>query len=226
MNFSKFDMPAFYSSSMLPKVTVNCAMSVDGKIASRMRKQVRLSDETDMARVHRLRNDCDAILVGIGTVLADDPSLLVKEKYVDEISQPIRVIIDPNCKIPTDAQVLDGRARTIIASTEGCKCELPNAEILICGKEYIDLRILLERLGEMGVENVMVEGGGETIWGFVRAKLVNTFTVFISNRLIGGRDAPTPMDGEGFGSEEEFAMLALNKTTVTESGIILEFGVG
>ena len=210
---------------MLPKVIVNCAMSVDGKIASRMRKQVRLSDETDMARVHRLRNDCDAILVGIGTVLADDPSLLVKEKYVDEISQPIRVILDPNCRIPTDAQVLDGMTRTIIVSTEGCKCELPDTEIMTCGKENIDLKLLLERLGEMGVEKVMVEGGGETIWGFVRAKLVDTFMVFISNRLIGGRDAPTPMDGEGFGSEEDFATLALSKTTVTEGGIILEFRI-
>ena len=65
-----------------PVIIVNCAMSADGKIAGMERRQVKISDTTDFARVHRLRNDCGAIIVGVGTVVADDPSLLVKEKYV------------------------------------------------------------------------------------------------------------------------------------------------
>ncbi len=222
----KLDMPASQYRSMLPRVIVNCAMSADGKIASRVRRQVKLSDDTDMARVHKLRNQCGAILVGIGTVMADDPSLLVKENYVEgEVNQPIRVVIDPKCRIQPGRQVLDGSVRTIITVREGFEKQLDNVEVLACGKDEVDLKKLLEHLSGIGVEELLVEGGGETIWSFVKAGLVDTFNVFISNRLIGGRDAPTPVDGDGFGSEEEFASLTLKTTTVTDIGIILEFRV-
>ena len=79
---------------MPPFVTVNCAMSADGKIALPTRRQTRISSEEDIARVHRLRNASDAILVGIGTVLSDDPSLLVKEKYVRRPRRPLRIVLD------------------------------------------------------------------------------------------------------------------------------------
>jgi 2,5-diamino-6-(ribosylamino)-4(3H)-pyrimidinone 5'-phosphate reductase len=212
---------------MRPRVIVNCAMSADGKIASRARKQTRLSDEKDMARVHRLRNECDAILIGIGTVMADDPSLLVKKKYIEgKVRQPVRIVLDSRCRIPKSAKVLAGSAKTILAVTENHAKKVGNAEVLACGKgKRVDLNILLDKLAKRGVKKVLVEGGGETIWSFVKAGLVDTFIVFIGSRLIGGRSAPTPMDGEGFASEEEFAMLALKKTTITEGGILLEFRV-
>ena len=206
-----------------PKVIVNCAMSLDGKIASRIRKQVRLSDETDMARVHRLRNDCDAILVGIGTVLADDPSLLVKEKYVEDIEQPIRVIMDPHCRTPENSKVLDGGSSTLVIVTDGHARELPSAEVITCGKEEIDLQRLMGILGDLNVNTLLVEGGGETIWQFVKVGLVDKFIVFISWRIIGGKDAPTPVDGVGFAGEEEFVNMELNRSTLTKEGIILEF---
>jgi 2,5-diamino-6-(ribosylamino)-4(3H)-pyrimidinone 5'-phosphate reductase len=201
-------------------------MSADGKIASRLRKQVKLSDEEDMARVHKLRNECDAILVGVGTVMADDPSLLVKAKYIEgEAKQPIRVILDPKCRLFENREVLDGSARTIIVVRQGFEKDVPNAETYACGTDQVDLKALLDYLGEIGVKKLLVEGGGETIWHFVRVGVVNRFIVFISNRLIGGRDAPTPMDGEGFEGEEDFATLSLSTTTITASGIILEFSV-
>lgn len=222
----KLDIPAPRYRPVLPEVIVNCAMSADGKIASRLRRQVRLSDEEDMARVHRLRNECDAILVGIGTVLADDPSLLVKEKYIEgEVKQPIRVILDPKCRVFDNREVLDGSIRTIFVVREGYEKKLANAEVYPCGHDDIDLKQMLEYLGEQGVKKLLIEGGGETIWYFVRAGLVNRFIVFISSKLIGGREAPTPMDGEGFAGEEDFATLTLHTTTLTASGIILEFRV-
>lgn len=179
-----------------------------------------------MARVHRLRNECDAVLVGIGTVMADDPSLIVKEKYVEgEVRQPIRVILDPKCRVFENREVLDGNVRTIFVVREGYVKELANAEVYPCGQDDVDLRQLLEYLGEIGIKKLLIEGGGETIWHFVRSGLIDRFIVFISNRLIGGRDAPTPMDGEGFAGEEDFASLMLRTTTVTTSGIILEFSV-
>jgi 2,5-diamino-6-(ribosylamino)-4(3H)-pyrimidinone 5'-phosphate reductase len=225
MEPEKNNMPWFVAGHMRPKVIVNCAMSADGKIASRLRKQVRLSDEADMTRVHRLRNECDAILVGIGTVLADDPSLLVKAKYVEEVRQPLRVVLDSKCRIPRNAKVLEPGSKTIVVATEGNAAEVPGAEVISCGKERVDLRELLERLHGMGIRSILIEGGGTTIWGFIKAGLVDEFKVFISNRIIGGVQAPTPVNGEGFAEEEEFTQLKLKSTKLSESGVLLEFEI-
>ena len=211
---------------MRPRVIVNCAMSADGKIASRMRKQVRLSDEADMARVHRLRSECDAVLVGAGTVIADDPSLLVKQKYVEEARQPLRVVLDSKCRIPATSKILDGSAKTIVFVSEGNERELPNAEVLACGKDEVDLRKMLDILWGKDVKRLLVEGGGQTIWAFVKVKLVDEFKVFISNRIIGGVSSPTPVDGNGFAAEDEFMPLKLVRSTLSESGILLEFEIG
>ena len=219
---TKINRPASYLASM-PRVIVNCAMSADGKIASRVRKQVRLSDEPDMARVHRLRNDCDAILVGVGTVLADDPSLLVKEKYVDNPKQPIRIVLDSKCRIPEGARVLDGNSRTIIFVTQGNEKPLENAEVVACGTEMVDIGQMLEYLESIGVKTLLVEGGGKVIWSFVSGGFVDQFKVFIGSKLIGGGLAPTPMDGNGFEEESEFPELELVRSTMSESGILLEF---
>jgi len=210
---------------MRPRVIVNCAMSADGKIASRLRRQVRISDEADMARVHRLRNKCDAILVGADTVVSDDPSLLVKGKYVDEIKQPLRIVLDAKCKIPKGSKVLDGRAQTLVFVTEGSGKPLEGAEVIPCGKGTIDLAAMLGILGERGARSLLVEGGGRTIWTFVKAGLVDEFKVFIGSRIIGGETAPTPVDGEGFADEAEFRSLKLMRSTHSESGILLEFEV-
>lgn len=210
---------------MRPRVIVNCAMSADGKIANRLRKQVRLSDEADMARVHRLRNSCDAIMVGVGTVVADDPSLLVKPKYVDAVMQPVRVVLDPTCRTPKGSKVLDGKVRTILVAVEGRSRKIKGAEVIVCGSGRIDLPMLLDRLGEMGMRSVLVEGGGNTIWGFVRARLVDEFKVFISSTIIGGGLSPTPVDGEGFENDGDFISLRLVRSTMSDSGVLLEFEI-
>ena len=98
--------------SMRPRVIVNCAMSPDGKIAGSERRQLRISSPEDMDRVKRLRMDCQAILVGAGTILADDPHLTVKGLPKDR--QALRVVLDPRGKIPETALVLDDRARTLV----------------------------------------------------------------------------------------------------------------
>lgn len=208
---------------MRPRVIVNCAMSLDGKIASRLRKQIRLSDEADMARVHNLRNQCDAILVGIGTVVADDPSLLVKEKYVDDVKQPTRIVLDSKCQIPRTSKILDGSAKTLLFVTENYVDEVPGAEVIPCGNDEIDLEKMLSVLEDKGIKCLLVEGGGRTIWTFVKAGLVDEFKIFISSKIIGGAMAPTPVDGEGFSDEKEFASLKLVRTKLSESGVLLEF---
>ena len=181
---------------MRPRVIVNCAMSPDGKIAGAERRQLRISSPEDMARVKRLRSECQAILVGAGTVLADDPHLTVKG--LAEGEQALRVVLDPRGKVPEQALVLDARARTLMVTTEGCTRLYPGAETVRLGAGSIDLEALLELLGERGISTLLVEGGGETIYSFFKAGLVDTFSVFVGDFIIGGRGSPTPVDGEGF----------------------------
>ncbi len=209
---------------MRPRVTVNCAMSADGKIASRERKQVRISDEEDMKRVHELRSRSDAIVVGVNTVIADDPVLTVKEKYVTEPKNPIRIVLDPRGRTPKTAKVLDGQAETIIVTTTDFQGSFDNAEVLSFGDDKIDLAALLDTLAGRGIQQVMVEGGGETIWGFFEGGLVHKFIIFVGSMIIGGASSPTPADGAGFLSGE-LKKMKLAAFTKTSGGIILEFEV-
>jgi 2,5-diamino-6-(ribosylamino)-4(3H)-pyrimidinone 5'-phosphate reductase len=207
---------------MRPHVTVNCAMTADGKLAGRRRKQVTISSPEDLARVKKLRKDIDAILVGIGTVLSDDPHLTVKGSTLDK--NPIRVILDSRGRTPDDAGVLDGQARTIIVTVEDCDRVWGNAEVLRIGKNRVDLDLLLAKLHEMGVRTLLVEGGGEVLWSFFKGGLVDHYSVFVGSMILGGRTAPTPVDGEGF-DDHETMNLKLVEWVQLGGGVLLEYEV-
>ena len=151
---------------MRPRVVVNCAMSADGKIALSSRRQTRISSDADMARVHRLRNGCDAILVGVETVLGDDPGLLVKAKFVKKVRQPLRVILDSRGRTPPNAKAVspDGRTLIAVAGNSSTNRWGPNVEVVPAGPgPKVSIPVLLEELGRRGIRSVLVEGGGETI---------------------------------------------------------------
>jgi 2,5-diamino-6-(ribosylamino)-4(3H)-pyrimidinone 5'-phosphate reductase len=189
---------------MRPRVIVNCAMSPDGKIATKEHRQIRISSPQDMERVKSLRASVDAILVGIGTVLADDPHLTVKGLPPER--NPLRVVLDSHGRTPDGAKVVNESGRTLIATNEKCTKTWPNVKTLRAGKEMVDLNILLSRLHEMGVTTLLVEGGGETIWSFFRENLVDVYSVYLGSDILGGRTAPTPVDGEGFLEGEKVHM--------------------
>ncbi len=205
---------------MKPFVQVNCAMSADGKIAGEDRTQVAISSEEDKERAKGLRKDFDAILVGVGTVIADNPHLTLKT--LDYDTNPIRIVLDPHGRTPDDAEILDERAPTIMVTLEGCEKEWDCEETFRLGKEKIDLPALMEELYEMGVDRLLVEGGGETISSFFREGLVDRYSVFVGGLVIGGRNAPTPADGSGWVAENGIK-LKLEKSTVLGNGVLLEF---
>ena len=121
-------------------------MSADGKIALPNRKQIRLSNSQDLERVNKLRHECDAILVGIGTVIEDNPNLTIKNN-TEQIMNPIRVILDTNGRTPLNSNVLNDEAETIIAVGKNCKKnELGNAEIIKCGEKLVDIETLMNIL--------------------------------------------------------------------------------
>jgi 2,5-diamino-6-(ribosylamino)-4(3H)-pyrimidinone 5'-phosphate reductase len=223
---------------MRPYVVVNVAMSADGKISTRERRQVKISGVQDFERVDRLKAGADAVMVGIGTVLADDPSLTVKSEEcrtyrlgrgVDE--HPVRIVVDSAGRIPLEASILHkGAGKRIIAVSGRADptkiAELHRyADVIIAGEDEVDLAFMMDKLGEMGIRRVMVEGGGTLIAGLVHAGLVNEIYTFIGNMIIGGKDSPTFVDGEGFLSESGFCRLTLIETHRIETGVLLHWYV-
>ena len=223
---------------MRPYVVVNVAMSADGKISTRERRQVKISGVHDFERVDRLKADSDAVMVGIGTVLADDPSLTVKaEEYrthrlhrgVDE--HPVRIVVDSKARILPEAAILHkGAGKRVVAVSRRADPRKiavlqSYATVIIAGENEVDLAILMDKLGEMGIQRVMVEGGGTLIAGLITAGLVNEIYTFIGNMIIGGKDSPSFVDGEGFILESEFCRLTLLEMHRIESGVLLHWNV-
>ena len=199
-------------------------MSVDGKIALSDGKAVRLSNEEDLRRVHRLRARVDAILVGVGTVLMDDPKLTVKPKYAKG-RNPLRIVLDSDGKIPKRAHVLDGSAPTLIVTSEESARDFPNAEVLRCGKDEVDLPLLLDHLATRGIKTLMVEGGSTVIWSFLHHGLADELRIFIRSRALGGHSAPTLAGGQGAASLKESTRLRLDRTRRLGDGLLIEYSV-
>jgi 2,5-diamino-6-(ribosylamino)-4(3H)-pyrimidinone 5'-phosphate reductase len=223
---------------MRPSVVVNVAMSADGKLSTRERRQVKISGAEDFARVDRLKADCDAVMVGIGTVLADDPSLTVKNPDLKSRRQqegkpehPARVIIDSRARISPDASVLNkGEGLRVVAVSgraDPARVDVlrKKATVIVAGDDEVDLGRVLDELGEMGIRRLMVEGGGTLIAGLVRAGLVDEIYTYIGSIVIGGKDAPTLADGPGWITEAEFARLVLVDVTRMDDGILLHWTV-
>lgn len=205
---------------------VNCAMSADGKIALHSGAQTRISSEEDLARVHRLRNRCDAILVGIGTVLSDDPGLLVKERYVPRARRPLRVVLDSKGRTPRRAKVVSPDARTLIAVAGRPVRNRwgQNVEVLVAGPgPRVSIPALLDELGRRGVRSLLVEGGGEVIWSFLRSGAVDRLTIYVGSLALGGR-GPTPCGGEGARSLGEAPRLRLLGAGRLGDGMLLVYG--
>ena len=206
---------------MKPKVIVNVAMSADGKLALPDRTEVKISGEEDFKRVHELRNRVDAILVGIGTVLADDPKLTVKERFVEEPDHPLKVVLDSNGRTPEDAQLFD-KGESLIITTE----DIDREGWIRCGEDgRVDLNILMKELSKRGVEELLVEGGGEVISSFFKEGLVDEFKVYVGSLVIGGKDAPTPVDGDGADDIDGLINLKLVDYELMDDGILLNYEV-
>jgi 2,5-diamino-6-(ribosylamino)-4(3H)-pyrimidinone 5'-phosphate reductase len=223
---------------MRPRVIVNVAMSADGKISTRERRQVKISGAEDFARVDRLKAGCDAVAVGIGTVLADDPSLTVKNPGLKAERQrsglpehPVRVVIDGKARTPPDVSILNkGDGLRVIAVSERAdparvEALREKATVITAGKDEVDLSRVLDELGQIGIRSLMVEGGGTLIAGFIRAGLVDEIYTYIGSIVIGGKDAPTLADGEGWIRESDFARLVLADMTRIDDGILLHWTV-
>lgn len=207
------------------KTIINCAASADGKIALLSGEQTRISSEEDIVRVHRLRASVDAILVGIGAILKDDPKLTVKEKYAKG-KNPIRAILDSKLRIPDKALVLNDAAPTIVFNSirDGKKGK---AELVKCPENngLLDLHAVVNELEKRGVKTLLVEGGGTVIWEFLKEGIADELDIFIGDIVIGGENSPTVADGEGAKSMDDVIRLKRIEARPMEGGILLRYEV-
>lgn len=192
-------------STKMPFGLMKTAMTLDGKIATRTGHSKWITGEAARAMVHRLRDHYDAILVGVGTVLADDPELTARLPAGDG-KNPLRVVVDSAARTPLAAKVVaDGKAPTLFAVAEdapaGRLTALRSAgcEVLPLprGLTGVDLRALWRTLGERGVTSVLIEGGATINAAALAAGIVDKIHAFVAPKIIGGTAAPGPVGGEG-----------------------------
>lgn len=203
-----------------PTITVNCAASIDGKISTVRRRRVGISDATDLERVMGLREKNDAVAVGVGTVLADDPSLTIRRDGKE--TKCIKVVFDSRGRTPPDAKVLTG-GKTYIITSSSCRKKIGNAVMLRCGDRKVDIPKALHLLHKEGIRSLLVEGGGEIIFELARLGLIDRLLVYTSPVIIGGRDAPTLADGKGLEDESHFARFVLVSVGKAGEGILSEY---
>jgi diaminohydroxyphosphoribosylaminopyrimidine deaminase/5-amino-6-(5-phosphoribosylamino)uracil reductase len=193
----------------LPFVTLKLAMSLDGKVAARDGSSRWITGEAARRDAHRLRAAAGAIVVGVGTVTADDPALTVRlQGYRGR--QPMRVVLDARGRTPADAVVLRNDAPTLVVTTASAPLERriawesAGAEVLVeaeaDGSSRLDLARVLELLGKRDVQDVLIEGGPTVAWSALEAGLVDRMVVYLAPKLIGGVEAPSALGGSGIAS--------------------------
>jgi diaminohydroxyphosphoribosylaminopyrimidine deaminase/5-amino-6-(5-phosphoribosylamino)uracil reductase len=190
----------------LPFVTLKSAASLDGRTAAHDRSSKWITGEAARLDVQRLRAAADAILVGAGTVVADDPSLTARlPGYAGR--PPLRVVVDATGRTPADARIFDDRAPTLVAT--GPRADRKRiddwisagAEVTVFEEDEqggVSLPELLSNLGKRDVQGLLVEGGATLAWSFVREGLVDRVVLYLAPKLIGGADAPGVLMGQGF----------------------------
>lgn len=188
-----------------PFVTLKAAITLDGKIATASGESKWITGATARQHAHRLRGRMDAILVGIGTVLHDNPRLTARRGARSRGRQPLRVILDSTLRIPLNTRILSRQARqgTVVMTTARApKHRLARlrrigvaVHVFPAVKKQVSLRACLAVLGNLGVNDLLIEGGGEVIASALRAGVVNRLHLYVAPKLLGGRDARNVIGG-------------------------------
>ena len=187
-----------------PFVVLKAAMTLDGKIATATGQSKWITNETSRAYGYKLRDIYDGIMVGINTVIEDNPMLTAR---VDGGKNPIRIVVDSSLKIDINANVVqDKSAKTIIATTDKAdkdkilKLQAQDVDVIVVDKDEndkVDIEKLLDILGQQNICSILVEGGATLSGSFVAKKLVDKVYFFIAPKIVGGKEAKTPVAGTG-----------------------------
>jgi 2,5-diamino-6-(ribosylamino)-4(3H)-pyrimidinone 5'-phosphate reductase len=209
-------------------VILNAAMSIDGKISTR-RNDSSFSSRKDWIRVHKLRSSVDGIVVGISTVLKDNPMLNVR--YYSKGKNPVRIIIDSRARIPLNSRIIRSskKIQTIVGTTRNApirkikSLKKVGVQVLITGKRKVNIKSLFQQLESLGLKRILVEGGGEINWSVLKIGLVNELIVSISPVVVGGRNAKTLVEGEGISNIADGIKLKLIRILTNNKNEIVLF---
>ncbi len=214
---------------MRPYVILNAAMTLDGKIATRTGSS-EISGPKDLIRVHELRKEVDAIMVGINTLLADDSKLTVHKIKSKPNDNPIRIVVDSNAKTPLTARVLNSDAPTIIATSNKAPQEKiiqlrKKAKVIITGETRVNLSNLLQKLKKLGINTLMLEGGSTLNFSMITLGLVDEIRICIAPMIVGGKDAITLVGGKGFDYMGDSKKLKFKNSFELDKDLILCYKV-
>ena len=212
-----------------PFIILSAAMTIDGKIASKD-GDPDISDEADWKEVHKLRTEVDAILVGKGTIIKDNPKLHIK--YHDHDGY-YRIVIDSNLLTPIESNVIEFKPDlypTIICTTENVDnervklFESKGIKILKSGEgSTVDVVNLLPKLYKIGIKSILLEGGGTLNWTFVKYNLVDEIRLTIAPWIVGGRNALSLVEGEGFSKMISSTRYSLARLTERNNYVVIYY---
>ncbi len=220
---------------MRPYVILNAAMTLDGKIATQTGSS-NISGPEDLERVHEIRKDCDGIMVGIGTVLADDPRLTVHKIDAKPEDNPVRIVVDSKGRTPIDARITNSDAKTIIAMANEYKDDFKASDkyetfkkrgvkFFFSGDRRVDLKALMNYLHEEGIETLMLEGGSTLNFSMIKSGLIDKISICVAPMVVGGANAKTFFDGDGFDTMDEAVRLELTDSFALGKDLILTYNV-
>lgn len=219
-----------YITHKTPYVVMKYAMTADGKIASISGKSKWISNEQSRHDVQKSRLKYTGIMVGINTVLKDDPMLTCR---LENGRNPIRIICDSHLKTPLDSNIVKTAkdVPTIIACLENAENTQAYEQMRIkiiqtpSDKGHVDLIYLMKKLGEEKIDSILLEGGGELNFSALQSGIVNRIQAYISPKILGGKSAPSPVGGMGFDSPDSGIILCSPEITYFGNDILIEWEV-
>ncbi len=219
-----------YITHKTPFVIMKYATTADGKIATRTGHSRWITGEVARKHTHETRNRVSGIMVGIGTVLADDPMLNCR---IENGTNPTRIICDSTLKIPLDCNIVKtaNEIPTIIATGNNYDKEKKklledkNIKIITTSKEKTDLKELMKILGEEKIDSVLLEGGGTLNYTALELGIVNKVQCYIAPKIFGGATAKTPVEGFGVETADKCFSLELERTEMLGDDLFIEYNV-
>ena len=212
-----------------PYVILSAAITLDGKLGVK-NKRTKLSSKNDKIRVHRLRSIVDAIIIGKNTVNLDNPLLTVRHT---KGKNPVRIILDSSGTIKSNSKIIQtcNKIPTIIAVSELIseknlqRLRKFSLEIIVCGKNNVDISKLLGILLKNGIKKILLEGGGTVNWSFIKRNLIDEAIITLTPYILGGKDSVSLVEGIGFKNLDVSTKLKLKKIQKNKNEVVLFYNL-
>lgn len=218
-----------YIKTKEPFIVLKCAMSLDGKICTKTGESKWITGEEARKHVHETRNLLSGIMVGVDTAIKDNPKLTSR---IDGGKNPVRIVVDSTLRIPLDSNVLTDelKDKTIIATTDYADIEKVKsiedlgAKVLVIKsrEKRVNLNALINKLGEMNIDSILLEGGGTLNFSALKERIVDKVQIYIAPKIIGGTLAKTPVEGEGIDELKNAFNIKDSKVSLLGDDILVE----